>query len=108
MWFPHSSVGPGFVTPFLKWLHRAKCATPGKVLESGVPEAFPSVQLDSQGEVDSSDTARSGPGWHTLQVSFATCLGKCFIRCLALQVLPPVSPSYFIYKCHTTQPGLAP
>ena len=22
--------------------------------------------------------------------------------------LPPVSPSYFIYKCHTTQPSLAP
>lgn len=41
---------------YLKWLHRAKCATPGKVLESGVLAAFPSVQLGSHGEVDSFQT----------------------------------------------------
>lgn len=101
--------GSCFVTPFLKWLHTAKCAVPGKVLESDVLAAFSVSSWVAMGKwtvFRQSDQAlgRIPCGFHSPPVlenlSFDAWLCG-FLRS------PSPPPPYFIYKCHTTHPGLA-
>lgn len=108
----HSGCGPSqlsgscFVTPFLKWLHIAKCAIPGKVLESDVLAAFSVSSWVAMGKwtvFRQSDQAlgRAPCGFHSPPVleNLSLAAWLCgFLR-------SPSPPSYFIYKCHTTHPG---
>lgn len=91
----------------LSGLHTAKCATPGKVLESGVLTAFSASSWVATGKWTVFRQSDQAPGSHTLWISFTTCLGDCFIRCLALQVLAVCHPLVFHLQMsyHLAQPG---
>lgn len=98
---------PCFVTVLLECLHTAKCATPGKVLESGILAAFSASSWVAMGKWTFSDSQIRPQVAHR-------AVFICHLSWRTFHPLPgspgpcyPVTPSYFIYKCHTTQPCLA-